>query len=98
MDFYSILYKKMAFSRFRQFASIKLKEKASLVKTSAKQFVPQKGFLNGYNEKYIKTGSVKPLNDVLIYVFILAYGVGWPTKLRHMKHEQEMKAKGKKDH
>lgn len=88
----------MAFSRFRQFASMKLKENASFIKASAKQFVPEKGFMNGYNEKYIKTGSVRPLNDVLIYVFILAYGVGWPTELRHLKHEQEMAKKGGKKH
>ncbi|KAG0577313.1 hypothetical protein M758_5G140900 [Ceratodon purpureus] len=88
----------MAFSRFRQFASMKMKEKASAFKATAKQFVPQKGFMNSYNEKYIKTGSIRPLNDVLIYVFILAYGVGWPTELRHMKHEQEMKKHGNKGH
>jgi len=37
---------------------------------------------------YIDTGSPKPLYDVLIYGFILAYALAWPTEYAHYKHEQ----------
>lgn len=47
------------------------------------------GFLNNYNEKYVKTGSVRPLNDVLISIFFLSYAIGWPTELRHHRHAEE---------
>lgn len=92
----------MAFSRFRHLASMKLKDAKSSVESIksviGKPFVKQKGFLNSYNEKYIQTGSVRPLNDVLIYVFILSYGVGWPTEMRHLKHAEEQAKHGKKKH
>lgn len=72
---------------------------AAFVKSSlSKPYVKQKGFMHSYNEKYIQTGSIRPLNDVLIYVFILAYGVGWPTEMRHLKHAEEQAKKGGKKH
>ena len=37
---------------------------------------------------YIDTGSAKPLYDVMIYGFILAYALAWPTEYAHYKHEQ----------
>jgi hypothetical protein len=57
-------------------------------------------FLYQYNEKYVQTGSLKPLNDVLIEVFFLSYSVGWPIELRHLKHAEEAAkhtAKGGRD-
>ena len=44
--------------------------------------------LNQYKVDYIDTGSPKPLYDVLIYGFILAYALAWPTEYAHYKHEQ----------
>ena len=44
--------------------------------------------LNQYKKDYIDTGSAKPLYDVMIYGFILAYALAWPTEYMHYKHEQ----------
>ena len=44
--------------------------------------------MNQYKKDYIDTGSPKPLYDVLIYGFILAYALAWPTEYAHYKHEQ----------
>lgn len=88
----------MAFSGLRQLANMKLKDVPSFVRSSAnREYVAQKtwGFLNNYNERYIKTSSIRPLNDVLISVFIISYAIGWPTELRHLHHAQEEAKHGK---
>jgi hypothetical protein len=82
----------MAFSGLRSLASMKLKDVPSFVKTTVtRDNVSKKtwNFLYNYNEKYIQTGSMKPLTDVLITVFFIGYAVGWPTELRHLKHAEE---------
>ena len=82
----------MAFSGLRQLANMKLKDVLSFVRASAnKAYVSQKawGFLNNYNEQYIKTGSIRPINDVLISIFFLSYAIGWPTELRHLQYEDQ---------
>ena len=89
------MHKTMAFSGFRQLANMKLKDVPSFVRASAnKEYVSQKAcnFFNNYNEQYIKTGSIRPLNDALISIFFLSYAIGWHTELRHIRHE-EQKAK-----
>lgn len=35
-------------------------------------------FLHTYKEKYIDTGSIKPLTDVMIGLFFFSYAVAWP--------------------
>ena len=35
-------------------------------------------FLHGYKEKYIDTGSIKPLTDTMIGLFFFSYLVAWP--------------------
>lgn len=88
----------MAFSGLRQLASMKLKDVPSFVRSSAnREYVAKKtwGFLNNYNERYIKTSSIRPLNDVLISVFILSYAIGWPTEIRHLRHAEEEAKHGK---
>lgn len=35
-------------------------------------------FLHSYKEKYIDTGSIKPLTDTMIGLFFLSYAVAWP--------------------
>lgn len=88
----------MVFSQ--RLASMKLKDVPSFIRARAnKQFIEKQtwGFLNNYNEKYIKTGSIKPLNDVLISVFVLSYAIGWPTEIRHLKHAEEKARKSKKE-
>lgn len=50
-------------------------------------------YLLNYHKKYIQTGSIKPLNHVLISVGLLSYAVGWPTELRHLRRA-ELKAMG----
>lgn len=88
----------MAFSGLRQLANMKLKDVPSFVRSSAnREYVAQKtwGFLNNYNERYIKTSSIRPLNDVLISVFIISYAIGWPTEIRHLHHAEEAAKHGK---
>ncbi|KAJ7555942.1 hypothetical protein O6H91_05G106800 [Diphasiastrum complanatum] len=50
-----------------------------------------RSWLDNYNTKYVQTGSIKPLNDVLISVFLLSYAVGWPTEIRHLRHQEHEK-------
>jgi hypothetical protein len=54
--------------------------------------------LHNYNEKYIQTGSIKPLNDVMISAGILSYFVGWPTELWHLRNAEEAAKHGDKEH
>lgn len=82
----------MAFSGLRGLASMKLKDVPSFVKSSVTRENMTKqtwGFVSNYNEKYVKTGSIRPLNDVMISVFFLSYAVGWPTEIRHLRHAEE---------
>lgn len=82
----------MAFSGLRGLASMKLKDVPSFVKSSVTRENMTKqtwGFVSHYNEKYVKTGSIRPLNDVMISVFFLSYAVGWPTEIRHLRHAEE---------
>ncbi len=82
----------MAFSGLRGLASMKLKDVPSFVKSSVTRENMTKqtwGFVYNYNEKYVKTGSIRPLNDVMISVFFLSYAVGWPTEIRHLRHAEE---------
>ncbi|KAH9567387.1 hypothetical protein CY35_03G027200 [Sphagnum magellanicum] len=55
-------------------------------------------WLHNYNEKYIQTRSIKPLNDVMISAGILSYFVGWPTELWHLCHAEEAAKHGDKEH
>jgi hypothetical protein len=83
----------------KNFGKVRLKELPVYLKKSVKSFNKAKllehtwSFLYNYNEKYIMTGSIRPLNDVLIVVGILSYAVGWPTELRHLRHAEETAAK-----
>ena len=40
-------------------------------------------FLHKYKEKYIDTGSIKPLTDTMIGLFFFSYAVAWP-QVRHL--------------
>ncbi|GBG90495.1 hypothetical protein CBR_g50842 [Chara braunii] len=88
----------------KEIAKMKVKEVPEYVKSVAtKENITNKTltFLQRYQEKYIKTGSIRPLNDVLISVGILGYAVSWPKEYRHMQHEKEKaaaKAAGKGHH
>ena len=35
-------------------------------------------WLHQYKEKYIDTGSIKPLSDTMIALFFFSYAVAWP--------------------
>eukprot|EP00884_Botryococcus_braunii_P000039 jgi/Botrbrau1/10035/Bobra.0012s0122.1 len=54
--------------------------------------------LTSYKEKYIDTGSPKPLFDVIIGLFIFSYIQAWPQEYRHYKAEQAAKLEGKAAH
>jgi hypothetical protein len=94
----------MAFSGLRSLASMKLKDVPNYVKSNVTRDNVSKNtwnFLYNYNQKYIQTGSIRPLNDVMIGVFFLGYAVGWPTELRHLQHAEEAakhKAEGGSSH
>ncbi|KAG6556630.1 hypothetical protein Mapa_001571 [Marchantia paleacea] len=77
---------------FRSLASMKLKDVPTFVKTVVTKDNVSKNtwsFLYNYNQKYIQTGSIKPVNDVMMSVGLLGYAVGWPTEIRHLKHAEE---------
>jgi hypothetical protein len=40
-------------------------------------------WLHQYKEKYIDTGSIKPLSDTMIALFFFSYAVAWP-QVGHM--------------
>jgi hypothetical protein len=85
----------------KSLANLKVKDVPSFVKSNVtREAVSQKtwSWLEKYNEKYIQTGSIRPLNDVMISVGILAYFVGWPTELRHLRHAEEAAKHGGKEH
>ena len=45
-------------------------------------------FLHGYKEKYIDTGSIKPLTDTMLGLFFLSYAVAWPQVSLHLSLKQ----------
>lgn len=45
-------------------------------------------FAKEYNEKYIQTGSARPLWHFMAGVFGVAYVTVWPTEYRHMMAER----------
>eukprot|EP00192_Tetraselmis_astigmatica_P014506 CAMPEP_0117647794 /NCGR_PEP_ID=MMETSP0804-20121206/38_1 /TAXON_ID=1074897 /ORGANISM="Tetraselmis astigmatica, Strain CCMP880" /LENGTH=156 /DNA_ID=CAMNT_0005453307 /DNA_START=80 /DNA_END=551 /DNA_ORIENTATION=+ len=42
-----------------------------------------------YKVDHIDTGSAKPLKDVMVGVFCIAYVMAWPTEYAHWKHERD---------
>ena len=56
----------------------------NLVYLAGKHWTPAKvhsrtfDFLHQYKEKYIDTGSIKPLTDTMIGLFFFSYAVAWP--------------------
>ncbi len=46
-------------------------------------------WVHEYKVNHIDTGSSKPLKDVMISVFTIAYVMAWPTEYRHWKHERD---------
>lgn len=76
----------------RNLASMKVKDVPTYVKSSLTREKVVKdtwSWLYNYNEKYIQTGSIRPLTDVMISVGFLSYAVGWPTEIRHLRHAEE---------
>lgn len=85
----------------KNLASMKVKDVPTFVKTAVtREKVVERtwNFLYKYNEKYIQTGSIRPLNDVMISIGILSYAVGWPTELRHLRHAEEAAMHEKEHH
>lgn len=104
----STLFCYSLFSRFaamaaplRNLASMKVKDVPTYVKTSLtreKVMNNTWSWLYKYNEKYIQTGSIRPLTDVMLSVGFLSYAVGWPTEIRHLRHAEEAAKHGKEHH
>ena len=85
----------------RNLASMKVKDVPSHLKSSLSGEKLSKetwSWLYKYNEKYIQTGSIRPLNDVMLTVGFISYFVGWPTELRHLRHAEEAAKHGKDHH
>eukprot|EP00951_Prasinocladus_malaysianus_P033671 scaffold334604_cov40-Prasinocladus_malaysianus.AAC.1 len=51
-------------------------------------------WVHEYKKANIDTGSSKPLKDVMVSVFCVAYVMAWPTEYSHWKHAQEARKKG----
>jgi len=47
-----------------------------------------------YKTDHIDQGSFTPVKQVMVSVFAMAYLVGLPAELRHLRHEEEMKKAG----
>eukprot|EP00897_Mesotaenium_endlicherianum_P003521 jgi/Mesen1/3197/ME000185S02338 len=63
----------------RQLAQLKVKDVPNFAKENVTTSNISNSFqkwAHNYHQKYILTGSIKPLNDLLIYVGILSYAVG----------------------
>ena len=45
-------------------------------------------------KQHIDAGSFKPLRDMMVGTFCLAYVVAWPQEYKHYLHEQELKHGG----
>lgn len=85
----------------RNLASMKVKDVPTYVKTSInreKVMNDTWSWLYKYNEKYIQTGSIRPLMDVMLSVGLLSYAVAWPTEIRHLRHAEEAAKHGKEHH
>ncbi|CAL8464254.1 g3789 [Coccomyxa elongata] len=93
-------------SKFAQgLSKLKLGEVPAYVSDHAgKHWTPAKvhsrtfNFLHQYKEKYIDTGSIKPLTDTMIGLFFFSYAVAWPQEYKHMKAEEKAKLEGKAAH
>lgn len=66
--------------------SLKLKDAVPAVQKHAREnWTPSKlqgrfvAWKDDYKQKYIDTGSIKPLFDVMIYGFFLSYAISWPN-------------------
>ncbi|KAJ7513777.1 hypothetical protein O6H91_23G013800 [Diphasiastrum complanatum] len=82
----------MALQWVKGLSQLKVKELPSYLKstlTREKIVSSTRSWLDNYNTKYVQTGSIKPLNDVLISVGILSYALSWPTEIRHLRHKEE---------
>ena len=42
-------------------------------------------------KQHIDAGSFKPLRDMMVGTFCLAYVVAWPQEYKHYLHEQALK-------
>jgi|Transcript_29124 hypothetical protein len=51
-------------------------------------------WVHDYKVANIDTGSAKPLKDVMVGVFCVAYVFAWPTEYSHWKHAQEARKNG----
>eukprot|EP00243_Klebsormidium_subtile_P005238 TRINITY_DN2073_c0_g2_i1.p1 TRINITY_DN2073_c0_g2~~TRINITY_DN2073_c0_g2_i1.p1 ORF type:complete len:102 (-),score=14.86 TRINITY_DN2073_c0_g2_i1:273-578(-) len=74
-------------------ASLKAKEVPGYVRETVTPEKIKTGFqkwVENYRLKYIETDSIKPLNDVLIYGFIISYALAWPTEIKHIRHAEEV--------
>lgn len=88
-------------SALRNLASLKVKDVPTFVKSSlSKEKVMQDtwSWLYKYNEKYVQTGSIRPLTDVMLSVGFLSYAIAWPTEIRHLRHAEEAAKHGNNHH
>merc|ERR1711897_118198 len=51
-----------------------------------------------YKEDHIDEGSFTPVKQVIVGVFCMAYLVGLPAELRHLRHAEEAKKNGGAEH
>lgn len=88
-------------SALRSLASLKVKDVPTYVKSSfSKEKVIQDtwSWLYKYNEKYVQTGSIRPLTDVMLSIGFLSYAIAWPTEIRHLRHAEEAAKHGNAHH
>lgn len=79
-------------SALKNIASLKVKDVPTYVKSSfTMEKIMQDTWtkLYKYNEKYVQTGSIRPLTDVMLAVGGLSYAIAWPTEIRHLRHAEE---------
>nr|PNR27471.1 hypothetical protein PHYPA_029623 [Physcomitrium patens] len=85
----------------RNLASMKVKDVPNHLKSNLsreKVMSSTWSWLYKYNEKYIQTGSIRPLMDVMLSVGFLSYAIAWPTEIRHLRHAEEAAKHGKDHH
>jgi hypothetical protein len=51
-------------------------------------------WVQDYKVAHIDTGSSKPLKDVMVSVFCVAYVMAWPTEYAHWKHARDARLHG----
>ena len=88
-------------SALKNLASLKVKDVPTFVKSSlSKEKVMQDAWswLYKYNEKYVQTGSIRPLTDVMLSIGFLSYATAWPTETRHLRHAEEAAKHGNAHH